>query len=324
MTGERFTPSIGRDACHGSCYVHIGSAASSASSEIFVPTSARQVESPMKVAIAQIDPVLGDLRANLERVRSFQQEALAQGAELVIFPELAMTGYALGHQMATSSLRPNDPIFCELLRYSQELPMVVGFVERSPRGRIYNSAALLDGGELVHLHRKVYLPTYSVWEEQKHFARGKRLTVFSYRGFRIAIFICNDFWYPSMAYLAACDDADIFCVIANSSLDGEGTNPRAWDLLLRPPALLYGAYVLFVNRVGEEEGSKYWGGSRVIAPLGYPLVTAGTDEEIVCASIEHRNVEMARDALPILRDADIEFTHRELGEIARRRVVEND
>lgn len=278
----------------------------------------------MKVAIAQIAPVLGDLAANLEKVRRFQLQAKEQGAELLIFPELAMTGYALGHQMADSALRRNDEIFCELLGYSRDLPLIVGFVERSPRGRIYNSAALLDDGEVVHVHRKVYLPTYSVWEEQKHFARGKRLEVFSYRGFRIAIFICNDFWYPSMAYLAACDDADVFCIIANSSLDGEGSNPRAWDLLLRPPALLYGAYVLFANRVGEEAGDTYWGGSSIIAPLGYPLEIAGTDEEIITAQIDQKNVERARDALPLLRDADIDFTYRELGEIARKRVAEND
>lgn len=278
----------------------------------------------MKVAIAQTAPVLGDVAANLEKVRSFQLQAKDQGAELLIFPELAMTGYALGHRMADSALRRTDEVFCELLGYSRDLPLIVGFVERSPRGRIYNSAALLDDGEVVHVHRKVYLPTYSVWEEQKHFARGKRLEVFSYRGFRIAIFICNDFWYPSMAYLAACDDADVFCIIANSSLDGEGTNPRAWDLLLRPPALLYGAYVLFANRVGEEAGASYWGGSSIIAPLGYSLEVAGSDEEIVTAQIEQKNVERARDALPILRDADIDFTYRELGEIARKRVAEND
>jgi predicted amidohydrolase len=278
----------------------------------------------MKVAVAQVAPTLGDLGANLEMVRGFQERAHAEGAELIIFPELAMTGYSLGHEMAKCALRRDGEIFCELLTLSRKLPMVVGFVERSPRGRIYNSAALLDGGEIVHLHRKVYLPTYSVWEEQKHFARGKRLAVFSYRGYRIALFICNDFWYPSMAYLAACDDAHVFCVIANSSMDGEGTNPHSWDLLLRPPALLYGAFVLFANRVGEEQGATYWGGSRVIEPLGHPIATAGSDEEIIYAELDPNKVERARDALPILRDADIEFTLRELEDIATRRVGEND
>lgn len=278
----------------------------------------------MRIAVAQMAPALGDVATNLKKVRGAQQQALAKGAELLVFPELAMTGYAIRRDMARYALRIDGETFGELLTSSRDLPMVVGFVERSPRGRIYNSAALLADGQVVHVHRKVYLPTYSVWEEQKHFARGKRLTVFQYRGYRFAVFVCNDFWYPSMAYLAACDDADIFCVIANSSLDGEGTNPRAWDLLLRPPALLYGCYVVFANRVGDEEGSTYWGGSRIIAPLGHPLVTAGAGEEIVFADIDRSAIERARDELPIMRDADLEFTHRELGEIVRGRLVEND
>lgn len=278
----------------------------------------------MRVAVAQSAPALGDLEANLEMVRAAQHQALAQDAELLVFPELAMTGYAIKRDMARHALRLDGEKFGQLLAYSHDLPMVIGFVERSPRGRVYNSAALLDSGRVVHVHRKVYLPTYSVWEEQKHFARGKRLTVFPYRGFRVAVFVCNDFWYPSMAYLAACDDADVFIVIANSSLDGEGTNPRAWDLLLRPPALLYGCYVVFSNRVGEEEGSTYWGGSTIIAPLGYPLVTAGDGEEIVAADLDLAAIERARDELPIMRDADPEFTQRELGEVMRGRLVEND
>lgn len=278
----------------------------------------------MRVAVAQVDPVLGDTRANLAKVRAAQQRALVDNAELLVFPELAMTGYALRQDMARHAMRTDGETFAELLASSHDLPMIIGFVERSPRGRIYNSAAVLAEGRIVHLHRKVYLPTYSVWEEQKHFARGKRLTVFPYRGFRLAVFVCNDFWYPSMAYLAACDDADVFCVIANSSLDGEGTNPRAWDLLLRPPALLYGCYVVFANRVGDEAGSTYWGGSRIIAPLGYPVATAGTEETVIYADIDQAVIEKARDELPLLRDADPEFTHRELGEIMRGRLVEND
>jgi predicted amidohydrolase len=278
----------------------------------------------VKVAVAQIAPALGDLAANLEKIHIFQQQARGEDADLLVFPELAMTGYALTRDMDRYALRRASPIFCELLEQSRALPMIVGFVERSPRGRIYNAAALLAAGEIVHLHRKVYLPTYSVWEEQKHFARGKRLQVFPYQGFRVALFICNDFWYPSMAYLAACDDADLFCVIANSSLDGEGTNPRAWDLLLRPPALIYGAHVVFANRVGTEGDSSYWGGSTIIAPLGYPVVTAGADEEIITAELEPSAVERARDALPIIRDMDLDFTLRELRDIAERRAVEND
>jgi N-carbamoylputrescine amidase len=278
----------------------------------------------MKLAVAQIAPELGDLRANLDKIARFQQQARDEGANLVVFPELAVTGYAIGPQVQRCALKQEDPLFRELLELSQKLPLILGFVERSPRGRIYNAAALLDGAKIVHIHRKVYLPTYASWDEHKHFAKGKRLQVFDYLGFRVAIFICNDFWYPSMGYLAACDDADLFVVIANSSLDEKGMNPRAWDLLIRAPSTLYGSYVAFCNRVGNELDWAFWGGSTIIGPQGQFDVVAGTGEEIIYADIDAHHVQEARDALPLLRDIDVDFTLRELKEIASRRVAEND
>lgn len=278
----------------------------------------------MKLAVAQIAPTLGDPRANVDKIRVFQQQASEAEADLVVFPELAITGYAIGPDVRRLALRAQDELFRELVELSRTLPMVVGFVERSPRGRIYNAAALLDGGEIVHVHRKVYLPTYASWEEHKHFAKGKRLQVFDYCGFRTAIFICNDFWYPSMGYLAACDDADLFIVVANSSLDERGMNPRAWDLLIRAPATLYGSYVVFCNRVGTEQQWAFWGGSMIVGPGAQFDVVAGTGEEIIYADVNRHPIQEARDALPLLRDIDVEFTLRELNQIASRRVAEND
>ncbi len=278
----------------------------------------------MKLAVAQIAPQLGDIDANLEKLRAFQQDALAGGAELVIFPELALSGYALGARTASCALSRSDPAFRRLLDFSRDLPLVTGFVERSPRGRIHNAAALLDAGEVVHVHRKIYLPTYSTWEEGKHFAKGKRLEVFSYRGFRVAIFICYDFWYPSAVYLAACDDADLFIVVASSSLDQEGMSPRTWELLIRSPAALYGGYVAFCNRVGTEAEASYWGGSAVIAPHARWEVRAGGGEELIYADIELNAVKEARDALPLLRDLDTDFTLRELTRVIDKRLIEND
>lgn len=267
---------------------------------------------------------MGDVDANLEKVRSFQLRAKKQGAELVIFPELTLSGYTLGTEIGRYALSNSHPIFQKLLDFSKTLPMIIGYVERSPRGRIYNAAALLDSGQTVHIHRKVYLPNYGLWEEQKHFAKGRRIDVFPYKGFRFAIFICNDFWYPSMGHLAASDDADVFVVIANSALDTEGMHPRAWDILIRTPALFYGAYVIFANRVGSEHGWSFWGGSTVVAPAALSAIVAETGEEIIHSILDYRAVEQARDALPILKDMDIEFTVRELKRVNERHLSEND
>ncbi len=278
----------------------------------------------LNVAVVQISPDVGEIEANLEKVRQFHRRALEEGADLAIFPELTMSGYTLGDQIPKYALTRNNLVFQELLELSRDLPLIIGYVERSPRGHIFNAGALMDGGEVVHVHRKVYLPNYSLWEEQKRFARGRRLDVFPYKGFRFGLFLCNDFWYPSMHCLAALDDAEIFVVLANSALDIEGMNPRAWDMLIRTPALIYGGYVVFVNRVGNEHGWSFWGGSTVVAPFGLSAAMAETGEEILHATINREEIEKARDSLPIVRDMDIDFTLRELQHISERHLEEND
>jgi N-carbamoylputrescine amidase len=278
----------------------------------------------LRISVAQIAPEVGNLESNFEKLQFFHNRAQKEGSELVVFPELALTGYTLGDQIASFALTESHPIIQKLLELSQTLPLVVGYVERSPRGRIYDTAALMDDGQIVHKHRKVYLPNYSVWEEQKRFARGRHLQVFPYRGFRLALFVCNDFWYPSMVCMAACDDADVFVVLANSASDIKGMNPRAWDMLIRMPSLIYGAYVIFANRVGSEHECSFWGGSSIVAPFGLSITVADTGEELIHAGLDRSAVQAARDALPILRDFDIDFTLRELNRISQEHLAEND
>jgi N-carbamoylputrescine amidase len=280
--------------------------------------------STLKIAVAQMAPKLGNLEANMEKVRAHLEEAKKGSAELVVFPELTMSGYTLGDEISKYALTQTHHLFQELLQLSKILPMVIGYAERSPSSRIYNAAALLDNGEIVHIHRKVYLPNYGLWEEQKRFAHGHRLDVFEYKGFRFALFICNDFWYPSMGYLAACNDADVFVVIANSALDTDGMHPRAWDMFIRMPAMIYGAYVIFANRVGTEHGWSFWGGSSVVAPAALSSIVAETGEEILHATLDYEAVERARDALPLLKDMDIDFTMRELKRANEKHLIEND
>jgi len=275
-------------------------------------------------AIAQMAPVPGDVPSNLEAVLRLHRQAVAEGAELVVFPELALTGFHLGEDHDEHALELEDEQFGRLLEASQEAALAVGFIERSPRGRIYNSVALLDEGEVVHIHRKVYLVNYSIWDEKKHYSRGKRLEVFSWRGFRVALYVCYDFWYPSMQHLAASDDADLFIVSANSAVDFAGYNPHIWEMLTRVPAILYGAWILFCNRVGKEADLHFWGGSSIVAPFGMSRFVAGPHEEVLHHVLDRARVDRARKALPLLRDADMDFTLEELRQIRDRRNREND
>jgi predicted amidohydrolase len=271
----------------------------------------------VKLAVAQMAPVLGDLEANLAKVREMQEAALARGADLVVFPELALTGYATGDCTAALALTRDHPLFGELLRLGARLPLGVGFIERGPGGQVYNTVGLFAEGEARHLHRKVYLPTYRHWEEGKHFARGRGIRVTTCASLRLSILICNDLWHPSLAYLAALQGSELLLVPANSILDPEGQNPAYWDLLLRFTATFYGCYVAFANRVGEEAGRRYWGGSTVLAPDGSLGYRAGRNDEVFLVDIDREQVFKARDRLPVLRDENPHLTLCELQRILR-------
>jgi len=277
----------------------------------------------VQIAVAQMAPVSGDLDASVAKVERLHAEAVEGGAELVVFPELALTGYA-HPEPEDVALDAADPHFLRLLELSKRAALVIGFVELSPRKRVYNAMALLDGGEVVHVHRKVYLVNYGIWDEKKHYARGKRLQVFPWRGFRVAMFVCYDFWYPSMQHLAATDDADLFVISANSYSDDDSGNRHTWELLTRTPAVLYGNWIVFANRTGQEDHHHFWGGSAIVAPGGLSVTQAGPGEQIITQRCDRQEVARARRALPLLRDADMDFTLNELERIRAKRQEEND
>src|SRR5690606_31170911 len=131
-------------------------------------------------------------------------------ADLLIFPELSLTGYVLQDLVPMVALKPvkTDPIFSHLFKASQKLDLVVGFVEEDRRNRFFISAAYLSKGELIHTHHKVYLPTYGLFDEGRFFAWGDSIKAFDTRFGRMGMLICEDFWHASPPYLLWLDGAD--------------------------------------------------------------------------------------------------------------------
>jgi predicted amidohydrolase len=166
------------------------------------------------------------------------------------------------------------------------MAIVAGLVEESPDHRFFNAAAYFEDGTLRHLHRKLYLPTYGLFDEHRYFAQGETLRAFDSRFGRMALTICEDLWHPSTAYLAALDGAQILlCVSASPGRglrpDGMFANAAAWEHLNRAYAQLYTCFVCFCNRVGYEDGTCFWGGSEVIAPTGEVVAKAPQLEEVL-------------------------------------------
>jgi predicted amidohydrolase len=283
---------------------------------------------PLRIALAQLAPRLGLLDENLARHRALLAEARAAGAGLIVFPELGLTGYLLQDLAGEVAMHVDDPRLGALVAETTGLSAVVSFVEESDDHRLFIAAALVEDGRIVHLHRKLFLPTYGLFDERRFFAPGDRLRATPSRlGVRVGLAVCEDFWHLGVPESLALDGAQILINISSSpgrdlaasNAVGLGT-ATSWRTLMRAYAQLTTSFVVFVNRVGVDESISFWGGSEVIAPTGEPVFGAPLfDEGLYLVDIDLADVRRERIALPLLRDERPELQVRELTRIVAER-----
>ena len=282
----------------------------------------------LTVALAQIAPQLGQLEANLARHHELIEEARGRGADLVVFPELGLTGYQLQDLAAEVAMRLDDPRLAGLAAATEDLSAVVSFVEESADHRLFIAAALLEDGEIRHVHRKLFLPTYGLFDERRFFAAGDLLRATPSRlGVGIGLAVCEDFWHLTVPQLLALDGAQVLINVSSSpGRDLAATNEvglgtaTSWRNLMRTYAQLTTSVIVFCNRVGVDESISFWGGSEVIAPNGQALFSAPMfTEGLFVVEVPFADVRRERLALPLLRDERPELQVRELSRIVAER-----
>jgi predicted amidohydrolase len=260
----------------------------------------------LRVGLAQVDALLGELDANVESHLAWIARAKEAGVELLLFPELSLTGYRLLHLTPRVAVHPwSSERIARLARAAPEMAVVVGCVEEDERGFLYNSAVLLHRGTIAHVHRKLYLPTYGIFQEGRFFGEGKKLGLCSVFDQSFGILICEDFWHSDPAERLVRAGAKMLAVISASpgriGPDPMPPSQEAWESLTRASALLNTSWVLYCGRVGWEEGSFYTGGSHIVRPGGEVLARAAYfDEELLVADLDLREVDRLRWRLPIL------------------------
>jgi predicted amidohydrolase len=284
--------------------------------------------SALRVALAQIAPTLGRFDENLERHHALIGEARARAAGLVVFPELGLTGYLLQDLAAEVAIRLDDPRLAGLAAETKDLSVVVSFVEESGDHRLFIAAALLEDGRVRHVHRKLFLPTYGLFDERRFFAAGDLLRATPSRlGVGIGLAVCEDFWHLTVAQLLALDGAQILVNVSSSpGRDLAATNEvglgtaTSWRTLMRTYAQLTTSFVIFCNRVGVDESISFWGGSEIIAPSGEAVLSAPFFEEgLFVGDIPLADLRRERLSLPLLRDERPELQVRELTRIVAER-----
>jgi predicted amidohydrolase len=274
----------------------------------------------MRVALAQIDSVLGDTEENLRKAKEVVAEARDRDADLTVFPELSLSGYALGELGDDVPIEAHSKPIRSLAEAAGEMAVVVGFCEEGRGYQTYNSAAYLEGGVLRHLHRKLYLPNYRIYEERKHYNPGQNMHAFDTDFGRMAILICNDAWQTFLPFIAVQDGAQVLIIPAASGpyphpelLDTRGY----WRGITRFYARMLESYVIFVNRVGKQDDLTFWGYSHVVDPWGTVVAEAPVHEEaLITVDIDLGNVRRRRREVPLVKEARLALLARELNRLA--------
>jgi len=246
-----------------------------------------------RVALAQINPTVGDLEGNVTRIRAGLEQARALGCRLVAFPELAVTGYPPEDLLFKSAfIEANLRALADLARASAGLTAVVGFVDK--RDDIFNAAAVLHDGAVAGVYHKQYLPNYGVFDENRYFQAGTEAPVFTLGETTFAVNICEDIWYPTGPTTRQALAGAELVVTINASPYHAGKGHQR-ERMIATRAADDVVCLAFVNMVGGQDELVFDGGSLIVNERGEPVARGRQfAEDFVVADLDLDAVFHAR------------------------------
>jgi len=274
-----------------------------------------------KVSCAQISPVLGDIEKNIKLHLKYIDKAIAKKADMVVFPELSLTGYSVKDLNLELALNPFTNKLLEPLRQrSKKISIVCGGIEEDDNYGIFNSAFYFEAGKLQFTHKKVYPPDYGMFEEIRYFSRGKQADVHETKFGKIGVLVCEDLWHMSLPLLQALKGAKVIIGIAVSptrlALNSKSKVLKNYEINSeqhKAYARLLSLYLVFCNRVGYEDGVNFWGGSEIVDPFGtVDKVAKFFDEDLITSEINMSSVKRARQLARHFLDEDVNFLRNEV------------
>ncbi len=275
-----------------------------------------------KVSCAQISPALGDIEKNIKLHLKYIDKAIAKKADMVVFPELSLTGYSVKDLNLELALNPyTSPLLKPLKEKSKKITIVCGGIEEDENFGIYNSAFYIEDGAVKFTHKKVYPPDYGMFEEIRYFSRGKEADVHDTKFGKLGLLVCEDLWHMSLPLLQALKGAKIIIGIAVSptrlALNSKSKVLKNYEINSeqhKAYARLLSLYLVFCNRVGYEDGVNFWGGSEIVDPFGtVDKVAKFFDEDLITSEINMNSVKRARQLARHFLDEDVNFLRHEVG-----------
>lgn len=277
------------------------------------------------IAVAQIDSAVGNLEKNIAHHITFIKKAISKKINVIVFPELSLTGYSIKDLNWDVALRAEPvKLFSEFLKLSKQITIIVGAVEEAENFGIYNSAFVFEDGKITSAHRKNYPPTYGMFEEMRYFSQGKDVRTYHSKYGKFGILICEDMWHMSLPYILAHDGANVIISLTASPTRLSGATNTLSSAEVnheqhRAYARLLSTYVVFANRVGVEDGVNFWGGSQIVSPNG-EAVAAGKlfEEDMIVATIDENELRRARRFSRHFIDDSPDFTIHQLKNSLKR------
>ncbi|MFZ4619705.1 MAG: nitrilase-related carbon-nitrogen hydrolase [Bacteroidota bacterium] len=277
------------------------------------------------IAVAQIDSTVGHLTKNIDHHVAYVKKAIAKKANVIVFPELSLSGYSVKDLNWDLALRSeSNDHFSELLKLSKQITIIAGGVEEGENFGIYNSAFIFEDGKVHTAHRKNYPPTYGMFEEMRYFSQGKDVRAFSSKWGKLGILICEDMWHLPLPYILAQDGANVIISLTASPTRVSGTSEELSTATVnheqhRAYARLLSSYVVFANRVGIEDGVNFWGGSQIVGPNGDTIVKAELfKEDLIYATVDENEIRRARRFSRHFIDDSPQFTIQQLKNSLKR------
>jgi predicted amidohydrolase len=257
----------------------------------------------IKLALAQISSRREDKKENLQKIEEFTTKAKEQAADLVIFPELSLTGYVVRDQIyeLAETIPGSATKKIEGIARKTGMHIIFGMPELSEKTKatIFNTAVFIGPKGFIGKYRKMYLPTHSVFEEKRYFRPGYQTVAFNTALGNIGLCICYDLFFPEVCRLTRLKGAQLIVSISASP----SVRRSFFEILTAARALENTAFLAYVNLVGVEEGLQFWGGSRLVSPTGDVLAKAKYDEEdFVTCEVDYNDIRPAETFIPTLRD----------------------
>ncbi|MDH7563384.1 MAG: carbon-nitrogen hydrolase family protein [Candidatus Bathyarchaeota archaeon] len=256
-----------------------------------------------KIALAQIECKQTDKESNLEKISKATANAKKQGAKLVIFPELALTGYVVKDEIYELAERIPGPTTDSIAKLAKKTGtnIVFGMPElgEKAQGTLYNAAVLVGPKGYIGKYRKMYLPTHSVFEEKRYFRPGYQPATLKTELGHLGLIICYDLFFPEVSRLTRLGGAQlIVCISASPAI-----RRTFFETLIAARAIENSAFIAYVNLAGIEDGLQFWGGSRLVGPQGKILAKADYDkEDLVIGEVDYADLRPIEAFIPTLRD----------------------